>query len=415
MDVNVFGRGKLKTTVSRKLAIILASLAGVLVILGGLYFITKASAASSQTAKNEHLVTIYDRGNKQVILSKGQTIGDALKQAKIKLDARDNVEPATNTKMIASSYYVNIYRARPVLVVDGATRVKVMTAYQTPDQIAKDAGISLYPEDEATLSQIDSSNVAGSGAGLMMTVKRAIPITLDFYGQITTVRTQATTVGGMLREKKITLTAKDHVVPPLTAPITAGMNVRVWREGKQTITVQEDVPFDTQYIQDGDHAVGWRETRTPGQPGKQTVTYQIDIENGQEVSRDKIAAIVTQAPTTEVVAIGVKSTGGLTKSKGVDFFTDSNGVTHRETYYDLDMSRVTTNCGDGGIYVVRADGVKVDRSGYVLIAADLARYPRCSIVETSVGLGMVYDTGGFVSRYPDGFDIAADWTDYNGR
>lgn len=415
MNVNVFGRGKLKFTINRRLAFVLVGFVCVALIAAGLYAITRTTAASNQTAKNEHLVTIYDRGAKQVILSKGQTIGDALKQAKIKLDARDNVEPSTNTKMIAASYYVNIYRARPVLVVDGATRVKVMTAYQTPAQIAQDAGISLYPEDEATLSQINSSDVAGSGAGLMMTVKRAIPITLDFYGQVTTVRTQAATVGDMLREKKITLTSKDHVVPPLNTPIRAGMNVRVWREGKQTITLQEDVPFDTQYIQDGDHMVGWRETRTPGQPGKQTVTYEIDIENGQEVSRNKIAAIQTQAPTTEVVAIGVKSTGGLTKNKGVDFFTDSNGVTHRETYYDLDMSRVATNCGNGGIYAVRADGVKVDQSGYVLIAADLSRYPRCSVVETSVGLGMVYDTGGFVTRYPDGFDIAADWTDYNGR
>ena len=68
----------------------------------------------------------------------------------------------------------------------------------------------------------------------------------------------------------------------------------------------------------------------------------------------------------------------------------------------------------GGSYVVRSDGAKVDQDGYVLVAADLSRYPRCSIVETSLGLGKVYDTGGFVARYPDGFDLATDWTNGNG-
>jgi hypothetical protein len=77
------------------------------------------------------------------------------------------------------------------------------------------------------------------------------------------------------------------------------------------------------------------------------------------------------------------------------------------------MGSVTRSCG--GAYSVRADGVKVDQNGYILVAANLNRYPRCSIVETSLGLGKVYDTGGFVSTYPDGFDLATDWSNYDGK
>ncbi len=71
-------------------------------------------------------------------------------------------------------------------------------------------------------------------------------------------------------------------------------------------------------------------------------------------------------------------------------------------------------CGQGGYYTVRVDGIKVDRDGYVIIAANLGRYPRCSVTETSVGPAKVYDTGGFALRHPEGFDIATDWTNYNG-
>jgi hypothetical protein len=71
-------------------------------------------------------------------------------------------------------------------------------------------------------------------------------------------------------------------------------------------------------------------------------------------------------------------------------------------------------CGQGGYYTVRVDGVKVDRDGYAIIAANYGRYPRCSIVETSVGPGKVYDTGGFAAVHPDGFDIATDWSRADG-
>ena len=78
------------------------------------------------------------------------------------------------------------------------------------------------------------------------------------------------------------------------------------------------------------------------------------------------------------------------------------------------MSGVMGMCG-GGSYSVREDGVKVDQDGYVLVAANLSRYPRCSIVETSVGLGKVYDTGGFAASNPEQFDIATDWSNHDGR
>lgn len=105
----------------------------------------------------------------------------------------------------------------------------------------------------------------------------------------------------------------------------------------------------------------------------------------------------------------------LTVSKGAQVFVDSAGVAHRETYYDLPMNIVIGTCGAGGTYKVRADGAKIDQNGYVLVAANLSSYPRCTIVETSLGPGKVYDTGGFALRHPYGFDLATDWTNYNGQ
>ncbi len=93
--------------------------------------------------------------------------------------------------------------------------------------------------------------------------------------------------------------------------------------------------------------------------------------------------------------------------------SDGTVVERQETFYDLNMSIVISFCGTS--YSVREDGVKVDQDGYVLVAANLNRYPRCSVVETSLGAGKVYDTGGFAAINPEQFDIATDWTNHDGR
>lgn len=256
------------------------------------------------------LLTIHDRGEQQVLLSDAKTVGDALKEADITLDSHDAVEPAVSQKLVASEYQINIYRARPVTVIDGATRQKVVTAYQTAEQIVKDAGITLYPEDRTTLTR--SNNLLADGAGLELTIDRATPFNLTLYGTTSVVRTQGTTVGDMLKEKAIKIGGNDRVSVPLSTPITANMNIQVWREGKQTLTVEEPVAFETTQIRDADREVGYKAIQTPGVDGKKNVTYEVEIRDGKEVSRTEIASIVTAQASTQVEIIGTKIRGTYT-------------------------------------------------------------------------------------------------------
>jgi uncharacterized protein YabE (DUF348 family) len=362
---------------------------------------------------SRRLLTVYDRGVKQVFLTSDKTIGQALKDENIQLDKHDTVEPAVTQQLIAHEYDINIYRARPVIVVDGAVRIKTVSPYQTAQQIAKDVGITIYPEDTTTLQPL--TDFVNDGAGLELTIIRAKTIGLNLYSNETQVRTQGNTVGDMLKEKGITLGPKDNVTPSVETPITQGMQVRVWREGAQTVTVDQSIPPPGRIVYDADQPLGYRAIQTAGVPGNQSVTYQIVIQDGVEISRVQIASITTSNPTLETDVIGLRNDGeGLTKDKGAQFWTDTNGVTHRETYYDLNMTAAMEACGQGGHYSVRPDGAKVDADGYIIVAADLAIYPKCTVVQTSLGPAKVYDTGGFVSRYPEGFDLATDWSTPDG-
>lgn len=378
--------------------------------------ISSIGIAGSTNAQEQdgRLITLYDRGVKSVFLTHEKTIGEALKAQSIELDARDTVEPGVDEELIAADYRVNIYRARPVVVVDGAVRTKIITPYQTAAQIVKDADIPLYPEDKAIISR--SSDFISDGAGLQVTIDRAIYFTFDLYGKKSQVRTHGATVGEMLKEKGVVLAADDRVSLAPETPMSNNIEVRVWREGKQTINEEQAIPFTVEYIYDADRPVGYRAIQTAGIAGVQAVTFEVEIKDGQEISRKEIARITTSQPSKQTLAIGINGLSkGLIKSKGAIQFKDSKGVVHRETYYDLDMGRVMQSCGQGGRYSVRFDGMKIDSEGYIIIAANYARYPKCSIVETSAGPGRVYDTGGFVSHHPDGFDLATDWSNNNGR
>ncbi len=373
-----------------------------------------AYANDGDAARNGRLITIHDRGDERVILTKASFVDDALKQAGITIDPKDIVEPKRDSQLVAPSYVVNIYRARPVIVVDGVVRQKVMTAAQTPSGIIEGADIpKLHDEDKTAMTA--SGNITTDGASTVLTVDRAIPFTLQLYGKPSQTYSHAKTVGEMLKQKGVKLGRQDVVSTDQTTPLTAGMLVTIWRNGVQTATMEEQINFSTRKVLDADQPIGYHKTQTPGTNGRKSVTYEITAHAGRETGRKVIQSVTLEEPKEQIEVIGTKSgPNALTRSKGAQQYTDSKGVTHRETYYDLPMNIVMNACG-GGNYTIRSDGAKIDKDGYILIAANLGNYPRCSIVETSMGLGKVYDTGGFAVKHPHGFDLATDWTNNDGR
>lgn len=295
--MNILKRKSITPVVALAFALIFLVFAVVFTVSGITY------AQDSGGSQSSRLITIHDRGNTKVVLTKAMTIGNAIADAGIPIDKKDMVEPDVNQKLIATHYQVNIYRARPVLVIDGNIRQKIITPYQTPLQIAASAGIVVYPEDITTIDRVDN---LVDGAGLQMTIKRAIPFEFTLYGKTSTVRTQATTVGGMLSEKGIKLTKDDRVLPVADSKIVFGLPVRVWREGKQTITTEEPVNFEIEKIQDADRPVGYLNITTHGVAGTRNVTYETIVQDGQEISRKEIASLTTKPPVKQVEIVGAK-------------------------------------------------------------------------------------------------------------
>ena len=287
----------------------------ILMLVGGLFFVNQALADATKPAAKagEKLVTIYDRGAEKTIVTKARTIREALKLAKFSIDERqDVVEPSLDSEMVAEKYNINIFRARPITIVDGNKRLKVTTAEQTPALIAKAAGIEVFEEDKTTLS--NSDNMAVDGANMVMKIDRASMVNFVLYGKESVIRTHAKTVGELLKEKNIDPKKDDTLSVDRSAKIISGMKIELWRNGKQTITAEEDVKFEVEKVQDANRDSGYREVKQAGVNGKKNVTYEIEMKNGVEVSRKEIASVVTKEPKKQIEIVGTKSSTSFSGS-----------------------------------------------------------------------------------------------------
>lgn len=98
--------------------------------------------------------------------------------------------------------------------------------------------------------------------------------------------------------------------------------------------------------------------------------------------------------------------GTLNRTAGITY-----GPSGKESYYNLNMNKVISGMQSRGYnytYWVREDGVKM-YGDYVMVAANLNLRPKGSLVETTLGTGIVCDTGSFAYKDSTALDIATTW------
>lgn len=317
-------------TPQKHLRLMAAIMIACFLVVAGLIMMRPAHAEGTESA-DAHIITVHDDGTDKGFITNASTVREALKDGGIRLDARDRTEPGLDEKLVAHSYQINVYRARPVLIRDGNKEMTIITSYRTGRQIAVDAKITLQAEDLVVLSA--STDPIADGAAEVMTISRATPFTFVFYGKIEQSFTQAKTVRDMLKEKGIKMTQDDEVQPAISTPISDGMTIKLWRNGVQTVTQEEDVAFKTEQVKDANRERGYKEIKTQGAVGKRTVTYRITVQNGAEVSREELNSVTTKEPITQIEIVGTKglyTTPSENESITWDFLI-GKGLTREQT------------------------------------------------------------------------------------
>lgn len=198
------------------------------------------------TSQDEYFVTIYDQGSSLIVKTGSVTIAEVLEKSDIELAETDIVEPSLDT-IIDEDYNINIYRARPALVIDGANRRYIMTASYDPKQVAVESGLTVYDDDE--VQQEFNYNFLEAGA-------------VSTY--------------------------------------------RIIRNGGRYLTVEESIPYTVETRYDYNMARGERVLEQPGEEGRKVSVYEVEFDDGIEVSRTLTEEKVIVEPVPEIVVEGAK-------------------------------------------------------------------------------------------------------------
>ena len=172
-------------------------------------------------ATDKRIVQIFYDGKSQTVPTRAKTVGDLLERLKIPVSTKDVVEPSLDSPIVEDNFKVNVYRARPVVVIDGAKKSYVISAATSGRTAAEQAGVAVYAEDKVERDAID--NVARDGIGDRVTISRATPVKIILYGDALTLRTHVKTVGDLLKEKNVILAKDDTIQPNVSTPLLANM------------------------------------------------------------------------------------------------------------------------------------------------------------------------------------------------
>ncbi len=280
---------------------VFGALLGLVIVAG----VVSANGGQTYQANSSHVVFLYDKGKKQTLDTKAKTVGELINKLNMHLIPQDVVEPSRDSQIVEDNFRVNIYRARPVTIVDeGGNKQVAVTAQKSPRVVAQDAGLKVYPEDTASFAQ---GSLRDNIVGEKVDIARSKPIFFNLYGTPVTLRTQAKTVADLLKEKNVKIDSQDQVHPLPDTPVIPSMQIFVVRAGMQIAMTEESVPPPTQTVQDANLSLGATATRQTGAPGKRVVTYQVQKDpSGKEIGRSIIQNVVVQEPVPNIIVRGTR-------------------------------------------------------------------------------------------------------------
>lgn len=270
--------------------------------------VTGAMSASADDGRTNVAITIYADGESTAVTTDAETVGEVLDRAEVMLEDNDRVEPSAESEISSDTFTINVYRSRPVVVVDeDGEREKVETAHRSKRRIAEETeSFDIYEEDEFS-SELITDFLDAQYVGYRVHIDRATPVNLTTSGELSEVRTQAQTVAELFDEKDMEVGEDDVVEPSLDSSIEPGMDISLVRIGYETVTEEVELEPETQEVRDNDMPVGQREVENEGSSGLASITYDIKYEDGEEVRREEISRDVIEEPVTRVVVVGNKT------------------------------------------------------------------------------------------------------------
>jgi uncharacterized protein YabE (DUF348 family) len=297
----------------KKWAVISASLVVFVAILGVFLF---------QGTKETVALTLD--GEKKVIKTHADTIQEIFDDLDISIRSEDYVFPSGTTK-VKDNLKVVWKPAKQVQMVIDNEKKTIWTTADTIAELLKEQKIALKEKDE-----VDPKPEKAIKSNMNISIQKAFELTLNNGGKEEKVWTTSTTVADFLAGQGIILKPLDRVEPTLDTSVTENAVINVVRIEKVTDVVEEPIGFAVVTKKDASLLKGKEKIVSSGQKGLISKEFEVILENGKEVSRKLISEKKVKDKKDQVVAVGTKVIAKQVSrgmETGVEYYVTSTAYT----------------------------------------------------------------------------------------
>lgn len=195
--------------------------------------------------------------------------------------------------------HIGITRALPITLNDNGTVSTMLTTENTLGTALARAGVQLYMGDSVTP---DLTTAVTAGAAIFIRRSRPASITVD--GKIIRTRTRAETLDQLLAQEGVALEGKDYAVPSLTNPVVDYVNISITRVREEFITETEQLAFQTKWLPNKDLEIDQRVVAQTGKKGEKFRLFKSVFENGNLISTGLEREWIENAPQDHIINYG---------------------------------------------------------------------------------------------------------------
>lgn len=186
------------------------------------------------------------------------------------------------------------------LYVDGRQAV-VKTHAETVGDLLKENGVVVSALDEVIPRPKDKVS-----EGVKVTVKRAIPVKVISGTQTVVTTAVASTVGEVLEKIGFPTDRHDRVTPSRDEPIKPGAEIRVVKVDRKIEVTRAKVPYKTKVESDPNLEAGVRSVVRKGQEGEFVLLTRAIYEGGVRVRETEAFERLVRRPVDEIVKVGTR-------------------------------------------------------------------------------------------------------------
>ncbi|MEB5479950.1 ubiquitin-like domain-containing protein [Shouchella clausii] len=285
---NLLNRPEADPAIRRRILIAVALFLGLILILSGLFELTKKAVAVEQN------------GEKVTVRTHESTVADLLESLEIHVGEHDLIEPSLQTEIESGMDIVYKPAAEVTLSVAGE-ETTVYTVADNVNDLFTELGIEPKAEDE-----IEPSGDTPIEDGLHIAYSPAVLLTFAYDGNEGEYWSTSATVADFLKEANVELGELDRVEPALDEELRDGLDIRLVRVEKVTDVIEEPTAFETLREEDSDLNHGVERVVEKGKKGKQALHYEVTLEDGVEVDRQLVKTETVEESENRVVAVGTK-------------------------------------------------------------------------------------------------------------